>query len=200
VPPPRAVPPGDKPLPWPAANSVGFKYGRYGVRVPAIVISPWIPKGVVDHTVYDHASALKTVETRLGLPSLTARDKNANDLAHLFSLDAPRNCPKELKATPKVPESAQYDQLIEKLGTEISHRAMVPVIGPLWTRDLKDDEQKMVKKAALLAAQAEPVAEKKQQIVNAGHAAAQANNQKAYAFLKSVQGLLVLSQCIEEGS
>jgi phospholipase C len=199
VPPPRAVPPGDAPLPPPAKNSVGFKYGRYGVRVPAIVISPWIPKGVVDHTVYDHASALRTVERRLEVPPLTARDKNANDLAHLFSLEAPRNCIQELPR-PKIPESVRFDDLTEALGTQIAHRALLGTIGMLWTRDLTDSEKRLVEEAAVLAAKTEPAAEKKQQIVKVGYAAAQANNQKAYAFLKSVQGLLLLSQSIEEGS
>lgn len=47
------------------ANSTGtgteFKFDRLGVRVPAILISPWIPKGTVVDRVFDHASIPATV-------------------------------------------------------------------------------------------------------------------------------------------
>jgi phospholipase C len=46
-------------------NSTGtgmeFKFDRLGVRVPAILISPWIPKGTVVDRVFDHASIPATV-------------------------------------------------------------------------------------------------------------------------------------------
>jgi phospholipase C len=88
----RAVPPRDGgPVPQ---NQNGFKFDRYGPRVPAIVVSPLIPRGVVDHTVYDHTSVLATVERFFGVPPLTERDKRANDLRGLLSLDTPRtDCP-----------------------------------------------------------------------------------------------------------
>ena len=38
-----------------------FKFDRLGVRVPAILISPWIPKGTVVDRVFDHASIPATV-------------------------------------------------------------------------------------------------------------------------------------------
>jgi phospholipase C len=48
-----------------AANDTGtgmeFKFDRLGVRVPAILISPWIPKGTVVDRVFDHASIPATV-------------------------------------------------------------------------------------------------------------------------------------------
>jgi hypothetical protein len=68
----------------------GFRYDQLGVRVPALVISPHVGKGVIDHTLYDHSSALATVERLFGMKNLTERDKAANDLLHLLSADAPR--------------------------------------------------------------------------------------------------------------
>jgi len=65
VPPPEAVPPGDDMI-YRAANPSHFKFDRYGVRVPAVIVSPWIEKGVIDGRTYDHASIPKTVEDRLG--------------------------------------------------------------------------------------------------------------------------------------
>ena len=68
VKPGRAVPPGDVPLRGqPALNSRGFDFSHYGMRVPAVVVSPLIPKGKVDPTVYGHASILATLERLLGM-------------------------------------------------------------------------------------------------------------------------------------
>ncbi|MBZ5655392.1 MAG: alkaline phosphatase family protein [Acidobacteriia bacterium] len=38
-----------------------FKFDRLGVRVPAILISPWIPKGTVIDRTFDHASIPATI-------------------------------------------------------------------------------------------------------------------------------------------
>src|SRR5581483_3858363 len=59
----------------------------YGGRVPAIIISPYVKKGFIDHTQYDHTSTLKFIETRWGLEPLTSRDANANDLTNAFDFD-----------------------------------------------------------------------------------------------------------------
>jgi hypothetical protein len=65
-------------------------FDQLGVRVPALVISPYTTRGVVDHTVYDHTSMLATVERLFGMRNLTNRDKAASDLLHLVSLNSPR--------------------------------------------------------------------------------------------------------------
>ena len=88
VEPPPAVPPGDTITAGYVQN--GFTYDRLGVRVPALVVSPLVRRGTIDHTLYDHTSMLATVERLFGTRSLTERDKAANDLIHLLSLDAPR--------------------------------------------------------------------------------------------------------------
>jgi phospholipase C len=77
-----------------AINAGGFLFDWYGVRVPAVVVSPLIPKGVVDHTLYDHASVSATMRKLFGTTAMTDRDKAANDLVHLLSLQTPRtDCP-----------------------------------------------------------------------------------------------------------
>ncbi len=38
-----------------------FTFNRLGVRVPAILISPWIPRGTVVNRVFDHASIPATI-------------------------------------------------------------------------------------------------------------------------------------------
>jgi phospholipase C len=55
-----------------------------GPRVPAMVISPWAKRGMIDHDQMDFASVLKFIETVFALPSLTARDGKANDMLSAF--------------------------------------------------------------------------------------------------------------------
>jgi phospholipase C len=82
------------PPPWgatPPDNSVGewgFDFNRFGVRIPALLISPRIAPGRVFRSksgVIDHTSLLKTVEKRWGLGPLTARDKAAPDLGDVLT-------------------------------------------------------------------------------------------------------------------
>jgi len=83
-----AVPPGD--LQTQSMNHHGFAFDQLGVRVPALVVSPWARRNLIDHTRYDHASLLTTLERLMGFGPLTERDKAANDFLHLLALDAPR--------------------------------------------------------------------------------------------------------------
>jgi acid phosphatase len=55
-----------------------------GLRVPAVIISPFTKKGFIDHTQYETVSILKFIETRWGLPPLDERDRRANDLTRAF--------------------------------------------------------------------------------------------------------------------
>jgi phospholipase C len=59
--------------------------------VPTVIVSPLIPKGLIDSTIYDHTSVLATVESIFGLQPLTERDTQAHILDHLFSLTTPRS-------------------------------------------------------------------------------------------------------------
>src|SRR5262245_22361106 len=40
------------------SSAPAFGFDRLGVRVPALLVSPWVPRGQVDPTVYDHTSLL----------------------------------------------------------------------------------------------------------------------------------------------
>ena len=66
------------------ANNTGtgmeFKFDRLGVRVPAILISPWIPKNTVVDRVFDHASIPATVNQFFigDDPNRSPREINAN--------------------------------------------------------------------------------------------------------------------------
>jgi phospholipase C len=73
----------------------GFKFDRFGVRVPCVVVNPHIRRGLVarpaGRTPFDHTSIIKTVQQCFGLSgSLTERDRAAPDFSGLLGLDAPR--------------------------------------------------------------------------------------------------------------
>ena len=56
-----------------------------GSRVPTLVIGPFARRGFIDHTLYDTASILKTIEERWNLPPLGTRDANAADLTNALT-------------------------------------------------------------------------------------------------------------------
>jgi phospholipase C len=71
-----------------------------GPRVPLLIISPFAREGQVSHTVYEHSSILKFVETRYGLPPLTARDGGASDMLDSFDFDQEPQPPLILQPRP----------------------------------------------------------------------------------------------------
>jgi phospholipase C len=103
--------------PPPAEDEDPARFGLYGIRVPAIVVSPWVGRGAVSHTVFDHTSIIKTillrfcgeadVEERGGshLPGFLAwldaghphymgkRTATANHLGELLTETTPRPAP-----------------------------------------------------------------------------------------------------------
>jgi phospholipase C len=140
VPPPAAPKPDQR-----ASAAPKFDFSRYGVRVPAVVVSPFVPRGTVDHTEYDHTSIIATLREwfRLGDP-LTRRDAAAKTFAGLLSLSSPRtDAPTTLPRPPRsrarapvraaptpVPLSHLQRQLLE-LADEVAavhQRAGVPAI------------------------------------------------------------------------
>ena len=78
-----------------------FHFDRLGVRVPAVVASPWVGKGSADHTVYHHSSIPATLARLFGLPGpLTARDAAASSFDRDL-LDAPRtDTPQSIASLP----------------------------------------------------------------------------------------------------
>ena len=87
------VPPGPVPPPHPGAppGQLGFAFDRSGYRVPAVVVSPWVPEGTVCTEEHRHTSLLATLRSvwDLGEP-FTARDAAARTFEGVFSLDTPR--------------------------------------------------------------------------------------------------------------
>ena len=92
-------------IPGPAVNPDGqnspnpddnlnfpFTFDRIGLRVPTIIVSPWISKGAVEHRMLQHTSIIKTATEMFGLDGpLNRRDASAASFADLFGqLPQPR--------------------------------------------------------------------------------------------------------------
>jgi len=87
--------PGKAPAPGPPYPD-GFEFDRYGVRVPTMVCSPWIPssrgKTGGAPATYDHTSILRTVRERFSIEgNLGDREKVAASLEVFLTNDAPSN-------------------------------------------------------------------------------------------------------------
>jgi len=65
------------------------RFDHFGMRVPLILVSPWIKRGYVTHTPTSHASLLRLVQARFGLGALTRRDANASIPFDAFDFESP---------------------------------------------------------------------------------------------------------------
>ena len=142
VPPPAATPP-DAAL----ANPHGFNFNAYGVRVPAVLVSPYVPPGSIirppSATPFDHTSIIKTVREIFGLSAaLTARDAVAPSLVPALSLAGPtNNGPAEVtaKLDAPVPSQLQSRAAAAPNGMQAAlsaAAAMLPLVPPARGADV----------------------------------------------------------------
>ena len=115
VKPPMGIPPpGDGEASYPDKH---FAFDRAGMRVPALLISPWVKRGAVvsdppaaakpkPNSIFELTSIIQSTRSLLevlqGTKPLTQRDAWAADFSYLVNeLDAPRtDCPEHLPAAP----------------------------------------------------------------------------------------------------
>jgi phospholipase C len=122
--PPPAVSPDGKTSPV-----TNFGFDRLGLRVPALLISPLIKQGTIDHTLYDHTSLLASVREMFSLSTpLSARDAVANTFTHLLD-NAARNDKPEI-SRPAHPEASEFHEVpgaatmtVEKVTEQLSTNA-----------------------------------------------------------------------------
>jgi phospholipase C len=107
VTPPAAVPPGDAPLNRDRAKPVkDYAFDQFGVRVPAVLISPWLPAGrgsdvFGKNVVFDHSSIVRALRSTFALgPKLTNRDEASPDWNSVM-LAQPRALQQKLPAAAK---------------------------------------------------------------------------------------------------
>jgi hypothetical protein len=127
-----------------------FKFDRYGVRVPTLIISPYVEKGRVLRTSgpvpYDHTSIIATLRKRfpeLGGP-LSNRDADAPDLDSALTLPKPINVgPRQINApgyarSPAVAAAAQKKPL-NNMQTAMVH--LGPIFRTVLLRSSKYTQQ-----------------------------------------------------------
>ncbi|KAL8062231.1 hypothetical protein ABFX02_02G133900 [Erythranthe guttata] len=113
-----------------------FQFDRLGVRVPAIMISPWIEKGTVLHgpsgpyptSEFEHSSIAATVKKIFNLKEfLTKRDAWAGSFETVISRNSPRtDCPETLPEPVKMRETeAKEDARLSEFQEELVHMSAV---------------------------------------------------------------------------
>jgi hypothetical protein len=83
------------------ARAQDSNFYELGVRVPLVAISPWARRHYVSKVPRDHTAITRFIEVLFDLPSMTARDANADALLDMFDFDcAPA-------AVPAAPDSGK---------------------------------------------------------------------------------------------
>jgi phospholipase C len=110
--PPPAVSPGG---PYPD----GFRFDRYGIRVPAVIVSPHVEPGSIirpplgpdgrETYPFDHTSIIATLQKLFEIgPPMTPRVASAPDLLPALTLERPENDgPQLLTIDPHRPSAAE---------------------------------------------------------------------------------------------
>lgn len=128
-----------------------FKFDRLGLRVPAILISPFVKKNSLDDTIYEHASIPATLKKLFNLPDfLTERDKHANTFEGALTLKNPRDdTPKTLKRPGLVSEAKLHNRL-ERTEFTVEEAREGMAHGRMSMRPLTDLQQDLVEVAHTL--------------------------------------------------
>jgi phospholipase C len=79
--PPSAVPPDD--------HNGEYSFDRLGVRVPALLVSPWVDRGFT-HELFDHTSVLRYLIDKWQLGGLGRRTDAARSIAEAITGQSPR--------------------------------------------------------------------------------------------------------------
>ena len=66
-------------VPPPQVDAFGL-----GMRIPAMVASPWVKPGHINHLTFDHTSVMKMIQDRFDLGYLTIRNQTMHSLSNVF--------------------------------------------------------------------------------------------------------------------
>ena len=140
VPPPNkyVTPPED----GAPAGQNGFKFNRLGIRVPTVLVSPWIKKNTIARPLnnkgyednYEHTSVIRTIQECFDLEGhLTNRDANAVDISGVLNLDTPRTDAAPLKLI----------EIKEQPASEVNdlHRVMAAALAKYTGKPLPSEDE-----------------------------------------------------------
>jgi phospholipase C len=114
-----------------ASADVAQDFGQMGLRIPAVLVSPYARRGHVDHNIYGFESILKLIRYRFGLPPLTTRDKYARNMARSFDFDSKPNLD-----VPSLPDPPQVVGSSCQGGVPIPDPGLLPLVGRPKEHDL----------------------------------------------------------------
>ena len=102
--PPPATPPGGQ-------SPDGFDFSSFGVRVPAVIVSPWVPKGSVirppGDTPFDHTSIIATLRKLFPFTPLTRARRGGAGSGARLSGDGTNDGPAFISAAEATPTDAE---------------------------------------------------------------------------------------------
>ena len=81
---------------------------QLGFRVPALLVSPYARRGLIEHRQMEYPSALRFIEDNWQLAPLTERDRNATSIASVFDFSIPPRTPDLI-----TPEKAETGAVVE---------------------------------------------------------------------------------------
>ncbi len=139
----------------PAAQDDKPAFRTYGVRVPALVVSPFTERASVSNVLYDHTSIIKTILLRFcantKIPDMGARVNAANHLGGALTLS---------KARPPTPFQAYRDAVdrITSWRADVfrSRVLMEPLTAPADPTDLTDLQHQVLAAKAHVRARGLP--------------------------------------------
>eukprot|EP00742_Colponemidia_sp_Colp-10_P011982 GILJ01013389.1.p1 GENE.GILJ01013389.1~~GILJ01013389.1.p1 ORF type:complete len:569 (-),score=59.70 GILJ01013389.1:112-1818(-) len=119
--------------------TAGFTFDRLGIRIPTLLISPWVPKGLVvgrapeaqrpyPDSEYDLTSIMASARKILGklkdVPALTKRDAWSSTFEHVLDIlpEARTDCPMHLPSTePPTMESLLHEAALPINELQLEH-------------------------------------------------------------------------------
>jgi len=96
----------------------GFQFDRLGVRIPTVLVSPWVNKHVeheppTNH--YEHTSTMHTVNNLFGIKDhLGARAAWSGTFEHLFTQRTEPRGPAEMPELPPIPMTWTYEDTLRQ--------------------------------------------------------------------------------------
>jgi phospholipase C len=143
---PFAISPDDVVIPAGQKGASGFQFNRLGVRVPAIIVSPYTPQQTLLNDTLDHTSLLSTVVNCFDLPKgqLGKRQAAAPDVSGALPLPGPR------ADSPPIPQpSTSILKELQSEVTSIFHSALLDLktksLNPLQKTILSGAAQRLGK-------------------------------------------------------
>jgi phospholipase C len=114
-----------------ANADIAQDFGQMGLRIPAVLVSPYARRGHVDHNIYGFESILKLIRYRFGLLPLTTRDKYARNMARSFDFDSKPNLD-----IPSLPDPPQVVGSSCQGGVPVPDPGLLPLAGRPKEHDL----------------------------------------------------------------